>query len=333
MRRRTPAPNDIPNERKPPNRASSRLGGIAEWIERHGKVVDLFTTLLVGVGVAIAVNFHSSNVSRELVERQAELQLEFEERRIELEAAAARADVVAASLRCDIPYGCWAPITITNNGPATARNLTVRFDYNPNTINAMRDEWATTINDVTRFRFPTVPDVFDLTLAVREPDGFDLPGSDVADLLLGSLAAGTSVEIRPNLRERVTAYDRALIARLVEIEMPDQTEAGQAASRLTTALQAEFRIGEFRANISCENCASQFSLSQAVALPGATVAEIAPMPFYDSSTLPAGSPRPRASVQVTILVTVPPGAAVRHNPLVYVIRTNPNDGTWWYVPE
>lgn len=123
---------------------------------------NLVLTVIIGVGVAVFLNYRNekiqleiiqlqANINRQLSEQQTEAQKELLELQVENERKAKIANIEVTEV-CAYFWGCDGTLQVRNLGPAEATNLKIVL-YSPN----INEAWLPIMQDISAFsvRIPT----------------------------------------------------------------------------------------------------------------------------------------------------------------------------------
>jgi hypothetical protein len=243
------------------------------WIS----ITNLILTAIIGIGVAAYLQYSQQNFESELQAKeqsyQTQLQQKDEESQkqiIELQRQLGISNIFIGHL---VPAGVYGGhiIRVTNNGPATAKNIRVAI-----CIDSMNPVWEESLNDISNFDFKEYANPsFDLTREdVVSSCGFAFKngGNNAVIITIATLPPnedyGIAVSLSNNI-ELKKVETKVLAHVLTPKSLAIIPIPGNVLLNPPTFIETliyEFTVARFQAQTSCENCVVTSGEDQSVPL-------------------------------------------------------------------
>ena len=220
---------------------------------------NLLVTLIVGIGVAVFINYRNEKIQLEIIELQANIdrqlssqQLDAQKQLIELQAENEKKSKTAnieITEVCAYYWGCDGVLEIKNLGIADASDIRIIL-YSP----AIPDSWLPSIKDINAFSVRMLSPSINYTInqiTVDTLSNSNLASSPNAfEIIVKDLSAGQNFYIitKPSTSLPLKKFE---INRHVAMHM---TEKLFYLDALRTYFNQQFAVATFNVELECQNC-------------------------------------------------------------------------------
>lgn len=231
---------------------------------------NLLVTIIIGVGVAIFLNYRNEKIQKEIIQLQAsidqqlssqqvEAQKQLIEFQIENERKSELANIQVTEL-CYYVAGCDGTFDVRNIGPADASDIRIVI-YSP----YVTDDWLPTIQDLSAFRVRILSPLVDFTVTQTTVDSFSvtnvLSGLNAFEIVVRKLKVDqnfyVAVELSPSLS--LKQYETT---RFVTIHKT--TDIFYLDALRKYFYQQEYPVARFDVDLDCSNCVTKSFLDSIV---------------------------------------------------------------------
>lgn len=266
--------------------------------------LNLITTIIATIVLAIIFNGNNLNLQRELADRDATQAVEIAKLQNELSREANYAHLNLTVLGCDETNTCFGPVAVDNRGPATATNVRIRLQYFVDT-NSISSEFNTNISDISEFQFSVQPTIFEPSIRYSRVSPASITSNNVIEFTLQHLSPGQTIRVGPNMGRLGSVFIQQRLTQPYLIEFEPPTPSLQ---EIDTVLASELRtiltIGYFDSSAVCDNCEGDVASSWMTLSPLITLQTVS---MYETVTK---TQTPAVSGEVDFVIAVPPNVVV-----------------------
>jgi hypothetical protein len=222
-------------------------------------IANLILTAIVGIGVAIYINFRNETLQKELVLLQAEAEERTQRELLRFESEISRAEntpQISIKDTCLYYSSCDGSVAVINDGLGQAKNVRIVI-----VLMQVAEEWQNTIQNIGQFNLLTLPASQKVDLNEEKVDVLypisNLNGNNAFVLDIPELPANGGVDI---LIAHAASYDQNSdlewreIRRRVTLNLPPSDEAVFFSNALRHYLESYYSIARFSVEASCDNC-------------------------------------------------------------------------------
>ena len=222
-------------------------------------IANLILTAIVGIGVAIYINFRNEAVQKEIVLLQAEAEERVQREILQLESEISRAEntpQITIKETCLYYISCDGSVAVSNNGLGQAKNVRIVV-----VLRQVAEEWQHIVQDIGQFNLLTLPASQRIDSREEEVDVLypmrNFKGNNAFIMDIPELPTNGGVDI---LIAHAPAYDqnsdliRHEIKRTVTLNLPQSTETVYFSNALYQYFESLYSIAQFSVEVSCDNC-------------------------------------------------------------------------------
>jgi hypothetical protein len=242
-------------------------------------IANLVTSILVGIGVTLYINYRNEQLQLQIVKLQSEIQRESSLAKLEIEQT------------CPIFVGCNGAIRIKNNGLATAHNIKAVI-----ITSRVSEPWKSVITKIEDFNLMKFPQ----SIAIETQNTrVDTPyqtgeGNNAFQITIESLPPNAAItlvlSLSPDTSTQVVDFEKTVIFYEPSPHVSDPNGVifdpvntglffSQYLDSIDKYLIDAFWVSSFGTNATCDNCEGIALLDRFI------VSAIEPSYFYEAKTV------------------------------------------------